>query len=70
MSKTRTAEGRMTRWILVAAPFGIGGVVFLLSPHYVLQFLADPTGRLLIAIASVLVVVGSVWLKKIVEIEV
>jgi tight adherence protein B len=67
---TLTAQGRMTRWILVAAPFAIGGVVFLISPQYVLQFLADPTGRVLIAIASVLIVVGSVWLKKIVEIEV
>jgi len=35
-----------------------------------LQFLADPTGRLLIAIASILIVIGSLWLKKIVEIEV
>jgi tight adherence protein B len=68
--RTLTAQGRMTRWILVAAPFGIGGVVFLISPRYMLQFLADPTGRLLIAIASVLIVVGSLWLKKIVEIEV
>lgn len=68
--RTLTAQGRMTRWILVAAPFAIGGVVFLISPRYVLQFLADPTGRLLIAIASVLIVIGSVWLKKIVEIEV
>jgi tight adherence protein B len=68
--RTLTAQGRMTRWILVAAPFGIGGVVFLISPEYMLAFLADPTGRLMIAIASVLIVVGSVWLKKIVEIEV
>ncbi|HEX5248491.1 MAG TPA: VWA domain-containing protein [Gaiellales bacterium] len=68
--QTLTAQGRMTRWILVAAPFGIGGVVFLLSPQYVLQFLADPAGRLMIAIAAVLIVIGSLWLKKIVEIEV
>jgi len=68
--QTLTAQGRMTRWILVAAPFGIGGVVFLLSPQYVLQFLEDPAGRLMIAIAAVLVVIGSLWLKKIVEIEV
>lgn len=68
--QTLTAQGRMTRWILVAAPFGIGGFVFLISPEYMLQFLADPTGRLLIAIASILIVIGSLWLKKIVEIEV
>ena len=68
--QTLTAQGRMTRWILIAAPFGIGGFIFLISPQYMTAFLSDPTGKLLIAVAGVMIVIGSLWLKRIVEIEV
>ncbi len=68
--QTLTAQGRMTRWILTFAPFALGGVLTLLSPSYITSFLSNPTGQLLIGVAVVLVVVGSVWLKQVVEIEV
>jgi tight adherence protein B len=68
--RTLTAQGRMTRWILTFAPFALGGVLTLLSPSYITSFLSNPTGQLLIGVAVVLVVVGSVWLKHVVEIEV
>ena len=68
--RTLTAQGRMTRWILTLAPFALGGLMMLASPFYLKGFLGDLTGRLLLAVACVLVVIGSLWLKKIVEIEV
>jgi tight adherence protein B len=68
--RTLTAQGRMTRWILTLAPFGLGAVMMLVSPFYLQGFLGDITGRILLAMACVLVMIGSLWLKKIVEIEV
>ena len=68
--QTLTAQGRMTRWILTFAPFALGGVLTLLSPAYITGFLSNHTGQLLIMVAVVLVFVGSLWLKKVVEIEV
>jgi tight adherence protein B len=67
---TLTAQGRMTRWILTLAPLAIGLMLYLQSPTYIVGFLHDPIGQALLAGALVLMVVGSLWLKRIVEIEV
>jgi tight adherence protein B len=67
---TLTAQGRMTRWILTLAPFAIGGMLFMQSPTYIVSFLHDPIGQALLAGALVMIVIGSIWLKRIVEIEV
>ncbi|HET7171136.1 MAG TPA: type II secretion system F family protein [Gaiellales bacterium] len=68
--RTLTAQGRMTRWILTLAPVVLAGLMMLVSPLYISGFLNSTTGRALLGIAAVLIVIGSIWLKKIVEIEV
>jgi tight adherence protein B len=60
----------MTRWVLTIAPFGLGALLVLLSPTYINGFLGSTAGRTMIAGTCCLIVVGSLWLKKIVEIEV
>ncbi len=67
---TLTAQGRMTRGILTVAPFALGGILMLVSPFYISSFLDSTVGRLMIAAACCMIAVGSLWLKKIVEIEV
>jgi tight adherence protein B len=56
--------------VLTIAPFALGLMMMILSPTYIINFLNDPIGRLLLAIGLGLVAVGSVWLKRVVEIEV
>jgi tight adherence protein B len=65
-----TAQGRMTRWVLTIAPFALGGLLMLMSPNYINGFLGSHVGQAMIVGALCLIVVGSLWLKKIVEIEV
>jgi tight adherence protein B len=65
-----TAQGRMTRWVLTIAPFALGGLLMLMSPYYINGFIGSTAGRTMIVIACCMIVIGSVWLKKIVEIEV
>jgi tight adherence protein B len=68
--RTLTAQGRMTRWVLTIAPFALGGLLVLMSPSYINGFLDSTAGQVMIAGACCLIVIGSLWLKKIVEIEV
>jgi tight adherence protein B len=68
--ETLTAQGRMTRGILTIAPFALGGILMLVSPYYISSFLDSTIGRLMIVGACCMIGVGSLWLKKIVEIEV
>ena len=44
--------------------------MMLVSPLYISGFLGSPLGRMLMAVAVVQIIIGSLWLKKIVEIEV
>jgi tight adherence protein B len=67
---TLTAQGRMTRWILTLAPFALGAILTLVSPLYISAFLESTVGRLMILGACCMIAVGSLWLKKLVEIEV
>jgi tight adherence protein B len=68
--RSLTAQGRMTRWVLTIAPFALGAALILMSPTYINGFLTDKAGQAMILGACVMIVIGSLWLKKIVEIEV
>jgi tight adherence protein B len=68
--QTLTVQGRMTRWILTLAPLALAALFWLVSPNYLAALTDNSTGMAMIGIAVVLSVVGSVWLKQIVEIEV
>ncbi len=65
-----TAQGRMTRWVLTIAPFALGGILAIMSPAYINVFFGSKVGLGLMIGATCLIAVGSVWIKKIVEIEV
>jgi tight adherence protein B len=67
---TLTAQGRMTRWVLTIAPFALGGILAIMSPAYISVFVGSKAGIGLMIGATCLIAVGSVWIKKIVEIEV
>jgi tight adherence protein B len=67
---TLTAQGRMTRWVLTIAPFAIGAMLYIMSPQYISGFFTDHIGQLLMLMAIMLICIGSLWLKKIVDIEV
>jgi tight adherence protein B len=67
---TLTAQGRMTRWVLTIAPFALGGILAVMSPAYISVFVGSKAGMGLMIGATCLIAVGSVWIKKLVEIEV
>jgi tight adherence protein B len=68
--QTRTAQGRMTGMMLGALPFGVGGVLMLLNPAYFTVMFTEPSGKLLIAGALLLQVIGYLWVQKVVNIDV
>jgi tight adherence protein B len=65
-----TSEGRLSAVILVVLPFIEGAALWMLNPNYFKTLLANGLGVGLMAAAAVLTVVGGVWLRRIVRIEV
>jgi tight adherence protein B len=65
-----TAEGRISAYVLIALPFGIGVFLSIVNPDYLALLVTTPIGWLLTIIAGVLMVIGAVWMTKIVKVEV
>jgi tight adherence protein B len=68
--KTLTAQGRMSRWVVSLLPVGLLFAISALNPSYMAPLFDKPIGRLLLVMAAVLVVSGSLVIKRIVDIKV
>jgi tight adherence protein B len=68
--KTLTAEGRLSALILIILPFFQAFLLFLVNPTYMSLLFTTGIGLLMVLAAIVLMLLGGLWLKKIVSIEV
>ena len=65
-----TAQGRLSRWILSFLPVFLLVIISLINPGYVKPLFTEPLGRGLLIIAGVMIVTGSLVIRKIVDIKV
>jgi tight adherence protein B len=65
-----SAEGRMSAWILGLLPFGVMGMLVLTNPTYVQVLWTDPAGVKLLWYGLVMIVIGVVWLRKVIRIRI
>ncbi|MGD8495469.1 MAG: type II secretion system F family protein [Gemmatimonadales bacterium] len=65
-----TAQGRMTGYLLAVLPLIMGVLIYMLNAEYMSILFEEPIGRLLIAGALVLQVIGFFIIRRIVDIEV
>ncbi|MCP4425560.1 MAG: secretion system protein F [Chloroflexi bacterium] len=78
--KTLTAQGRISGWIISLLPVGLGGVLYLMNKEYVSELWVReapwifpniiPCGWLVLAIGVMLIGIGAMAIRKIVDIEV
>jgi tight adherence protein B len=68
--RTLTAQGRLARWVLSALPPAAAAVLLLLQPAAVLPLFQTGVGQVLLVIAALLVISGSLVIQKLVTIKV
>jgi tight adherence protein B len=68
--RTLSAEGRLSAIILTALPFGVALVVNLVNPEFMSVLWTDPAGQRVVAIALFFMVLGILWMRKIIDIRV
>ncbi len=68
--RTLSAEGRLSAWILTLVPFVLFVVISVINPGYFPVLLHDPRGPMLIVIAVVMGILGMLWIRKIIRIQV
>lgn len=65
-----SAEGRLSAYVLIALPIGIGSFFFLTNPEYMRPLHTTGVGIVMLVVAALLVVVGMFWMRKLVKVEV
>ena len=63
-----TAHGRITGWVLSALPPGLGIVISFVSPDHMKTMVTDPLGIQMLAVAGVMQVVGTLIIRKLVNV--
>jgi tight adherence protein B len=65
-----SAEGRMSAWVLGLLPFGTALVINLVNPKFMAVLWTDPAGQRLMVVAGTMIVIGVIWMRKIIRIHV
>jgi len=68
--KALSAEGRLSAYILVALPILVGGWLFLTNPKYMRPLYTTNIGLVMLVGAVVLLIVGALWMRKTIQLEV
>jgi tight adherence protein B len=64
-----TAHARITGWVLALLPPSLGVVLTVLSPQHMSLLWTDPTGIKMVVVALILQVVGTLIIRKMVDVE-
>jgi tight adherence protein B len=65
-----SAEGKLSAIILIAIPFVIALALSVLNPVYIKTLFVDPVGKALVAFALLMMAIGIVVMKRMIEIKV
>lgn len=64
------AEGTLSAWILALLPFAVAGSMHLIHPTFMTVLWTDPMGQKMVGMCVLLMLLGAVWMRKIVAIHV
>ncbi len=65
-----TAQGRYSGYTLAVLPIIVGTLIYLLNPPYMQLLFTHPIGKLLVFLAIVMQIIGFLWIRKIIDIEI
>jgi tight adherence protein B len=65
-----TAEGRLSAWILGIFPPGMAVVLYMVQPNYMKVLFQNSIGIMAVILSAVMAVIGYVWLRRVMAIEV
>ncbi|PKM62839.1 MAG: type II secretion protein F [Firmicutes bacterium HGW-Firmicutes-21] len=67
--KVLTATGRASGIVIGLLPIGLGLIIFLLNPDYMIAFFENSIGRILLMVGAVMETIGFLMVKKIITIK-
>ncbi|HHT54379.1 MAG TPA: hypothetical protein GX011_05550 [Clostridiales bacterium] len=67
--RVATATGRVSGIVIGCLPIGLGLIIFLVNPDYIISFVQSGIGRVLLAVGAVMEVLGFMMIRKILDIK-
>lgn len=67
--KSLAAEGKFSAYILMALPVGIVAMLMMVSPGYMDKMVTTMLGWILIVASIILMIVGGLWMRKIIDLK-
>ena len=67
--KALSAEGRISAIILIALPFAVAGLIAVATPDYLSELFSTVIGRIMLGFAGFMMLLGTIWIKKLVKVE-
>ena len=68
--RTLSAEGKLSAWILGLLPFCVAALINILNPEFMTVLWTDPVGLRMVGGALLMMVLGVLWMRKIIRIRV
>jgi tight adherence protein B len=68
--KTLSAEGRMSAWVLALVPLILFALISVTTPDYLPILVDDPRGQKMLVYGMISGVLGILWIRRILRIEV
>jgi tight adherence protein B len=68
--RVHTAHGRFTGWVLLALPVSLAIALSFINPEHMDLLFKEQMGKMMLFIAAVMQLIGYLWIRKIVKIEV
>jgi tight adherence protein B len=68
--RTYTAQGRISGYVLAVLPIFVASIIYLLNPEYEVMLFRHPIGKLMLITAVVMQILGYLWIRKIVNIDI
>jgi tight adherence protein B len=65
-----TAQGRLSGYVLGVMPIAVAAAIFAMNPEYASKLVTEPFGRFMVMIALVMQIIGYLWIRRIVNIEI
>jgi tight adherence protein B len=65
-----TAQGRFSGIVLSLLPIAVGSALFFINRDYVMTLFLDPIARYFLILAVILQILGYLWIRKIIDIEI
>lgn len=68
--RVHTAQGRMSGYVLAVLPIAVGSIIYMVNPAYISLLFTNPLGRMMLFTAIAMQLIGFIWIRRIINIEI